>query len=277
MDKYILKIDCQDQKGLVYKTSKVLFENNLNITKNSEFVDKDNGKFFIRVEFSGECELSNIKSELQNTLPQDATIELMQHRKKNIIIMATKEAHALGDILIRHDSNELNANILAVISNHNILQPLVERFDIPYHFVPSDGLSRRDHEQMVEAQLNKYEIDFIVLAKYMRILTADFVQPHEGKIINIHHSFLPAFIGANPYKQAHERGVKIIGATAHFVNNNLDEGPIISQDVITVDHNYTWQNMQKAGRNVESTVLARSLDLAFDDRIFIYSNKTVIF
>lgn len=277
MENYILKIDCQDQKGLVYATSKVLFENDLNIIKNSEFVDKESGKFFIRVEFVGDCKKEILFQQLKETLPNDAHIEILQRRKKDIVVLATKEAHALGDMLIRHDSDELNANILAVVSNHEILRPLVERFDIPFECVSSEGFERREHEKELEKVLSKYAIDYIVLAKYMRILTPEFVRPYEGKIINIHHSFLPAFIGANPYKQAHHRGVKIIGATAHFVNNNLDEGPIISQDVIRVDHNFTWQDMQKAGRNVESTVLSRALDLAFDDRIFIHQNKTVIF
>jgi formyltetrahydrofolate deformylase len=159
-------------------------------------------------------------------------------RKKDIVVMATKESHSLGDILIKNYSGELNANILAVIANHDTLRELVEKFNIPFHFITAENKSRSEHEKEVLKTLSNYKLDYIVLAKYMRILSSDFVKEYEGKIVNIHHSFLPAFIGANPYKQAFNRGVKIIGATAHFVNDNLDEGPIIHQDVIRVNHEY---------------------------------------
>lgn len=139
------------------------------------------------------------------------------------------------------------------------------------------NLDRKEQENQILKCLEQYKFDYLVLAKYMRILSPDFVRHFEGKIINIHHSFLPAFIGANPYKQAFERGVKIIGATAHFVNNNLDEGPIITQAVSPVNHEFTWQDMQQAGRNIEKDVLSKALDLAFEDRIFIHNNKTIIF
>lgn len=139
------------------------------------------------------------------------------------------------------------------------------------------NLKREEQEKQVLECLKEYQFDYLVLAKYMRILSPDFVKHFEGKIVNIHHSFLPAFVGANPYKQAFERGVKIIGATAHFVNNNLDEGPIITQAVLPVSHEYTWQDMQQAGRNVEKNVLSKALDLVFDDRIFIHKNKTIVF
>lgn len=139
------------------------------------------------------------------------------------------------------------------------------------------NLDRKEQENQILKCLEQYKFDYLVLAKYMRILSPDFVRHFEGKIINIHHSFLPAFIGANPYKQAFERGVKIIGATAHFVNNNLDEGPIITQAVSPVNHEFTWQDMQQAGRNIEKDVLSKALDLVFEDRIFIHNNKTIIF
>jgi formyltetrahydrofolate deformylase len=154
----------------------------------------------------------------------------------------------------------------------------VSKFDIPYITISHEGVDRLEHETKIIETINSFsDVDYIVLAKYMRILTPRFVEAFEGKIINIHHSFLPAFIGANPYKQAYDRGVKIIGATAHFVNNNLDEGPIIEQEVIHIDHAYSWQDMQRLGRDVEKIVLSRALRLALEDRIFIYANKTVIF
>ena len=191
--------------------------------------------------------------------------------------MATKENHCLGDILIRENSGDLNANVLAVVANHENLREFASKFDVPFICVPSDGVGREEHEKMVLNELEKFNFDYLILAKYMRILSSDFVLNYEEKIITIHHSFLPAFIGANPYKQAYERGVKIIGATAHFVTECLDEGPIITQDVVLVNHEMDWQDMRRAGRNIEKVVLTRALDLVFDERVFVYKNKTVIF
>ncbi len=277
MSCYILKIDCLDEKGLVYKISELIYKNNLNIEKNTEFVDEDSNRFFFRARIIGSFDTILIKSQLKEILPKDANIFLKIRKPKNIVIMATKELHCLGDILLKNYSGELNANIQAIISNHNHLRPLAEKFDIPYFYIPAEDLERKQHEQKVLKTLSEFRPDFIVLAKYMRILTSDFVKPYDGKIINIHHSFLPAFIGANPYKQAHKRGVKIIGATAHFVNNDLDEGPIIVQNVININHEMSWKDMQKAGRNVEKIVLSNALDLAFEDKIFVNNNKTIIF
>jgi formyltetrahydrofolate deformylase len=274
---YILKIDCSDEKGLIYRIADVVFKYQLNIIKNDEFVDRENGKFFMRAELSGEVEISAFKGTLQAMLPSNADIYVAESRKKDIILMGTKETHCLGDILLKHDSDDLNANILAIVSNYEDLRSLSEKFNIPYHCVSHEGLNRAEHEAKVLEVLASYSVDYIVLAKYMRILSSEFVSHYEEKMINIHHSFLPAFIGANPYKQAFARGVKIIGATAHFVNNNLDEGPIIAQDVIHVNHEMTWKDMQRAGRNVEKNVLSNALDLVFEERIFVHDNKTIIF
>jgi formyltetrahydrofolate deformylase len=183
----------------------------------------------------------------------------------------------LGDILIRNYSGELNGEIIGVIANHDTLQTLVERFNLPFYLISADGISREEHESRVIEKTKELSPDLLVLAKYMRILSPHFVEQFEGKIVNIHHSFLPAFIGANPYKQAYERGVKIIGATAHFVNNNLDEGPIIAQDIAQVNHTYGWEDMRHTGRNIEKSVLAKALDLVLHDRVFVFNNKTVIF
>ena len=278
MAKYRVLIDANDEKGLVYKVSKVFFENDLNILTNNEFVDKVNNKFFMRSVVDGDVDEQELYDALRGVLPSESSLKIIKPKKKDIIIMATKEMHALGDILIRHEAGELEANILAVISNYDTLKPLVEKFGIPYITVSHEGLDRAEHESKILAELAKFDnIDYIVLAKYMRILTPRFVENFENRIINIHHSFLPAFIGANPYKQAYDRGVKIIGATAHFVNNNLDEGPIIAQDVTEVNHAYSWRDMQRLGRDVEKVVLSHALKLALEDRIFVYANKTVIF
>lgn len=278
MSQYRVLIDANDEKGIVYKVSTVFFKYDLNILSNNEFVDKENNKFFMRSVVDGAVDLEELHKSLLEILPVNSHVEVIEPKKKNIIIMATKEIHALGDILIRHEAGELDANILAVISNYDNLESIVSKFDIPYITVSHENLDREEHENKIIECIQKYnDVDYIVLAKYMRILTPKFVETFEDKIINIHHSFLPAFIGANPYKQAFQRGVKIIGATAHFVNNNLDEGPIIAQEVIHVDHAYSWKDMQRSGRDVEKVVLSSALKLALEDRIFVYANKTVIF
>lgn len=270
-------IDCEDAKGLVYKISKVFYDRGLNIDNNREFVDKEQNRFFMRTIVSGLFDIKELEDELKMVVPEDAHIRVIVPKNKKIILLVTKESHALGDILIRHADGELNAEIECVIGNHNTLEELVRRFDIPFFHVPADKLGREDHEEEVMKLINAFEFDYIVLAKYMRILTSDFVKAYEQKIINIHHSFLPAFIGANPYKQAFDRGVKIIGATAHFVTDDLDEGPIIAQDVIPVNHRLSWKDMQRAGRDGEKIVLSRALSLVLSDRVFVNGNKTVIF
>ncbi|HRF56223.1 MAG TPA: formyltetrahydrofolate deformylase [Campylobacterales bacterium] len=277
MEKTVL-IDCEDSSGLIYKISKIFFENGFNIEKNDEFVEKDRNRFFMRTEISGEADFEFVEKLLKRDLPKDANLKIIdKEQKKRVLLFATKESHCLGDILIRYYSGELDATLLGVIANHDTLKPLVEKFNLPFYLISADGLTREEHEQkVIELTLN-LKPDLLVLAKYMRVLTPEFVSLFEGKIINIHHSFLPAFIGANPYRQAYERGVKIIGATAHFVNNNLDEGPIIAQDVVKVDHSYGWEEMRNLGRDVEKIVLAKAIGLALEDRIFVYSNKTVIF
>jgi formyltetrahydrofolate deformylase len=174
-------------------------------------------------------------------------------------------------------SGALDVDIAAVVGNYATLGDLTEKFGIPFHTVSHEGLSREEHEQQVRAIVDQYQPDYVVLAKYMRVLTASFVAAYRRKIINIHHSFLPAFIGARPYQQAFDRGVKIIGATAHFVTDDLDEGPIIEQDVIHVSHAFSAEDMAKAGRDVERSVLSRALAHVLDEKVFVYGNKTVVF
>ncbi|MEA1880577.1 MAG: formyltetrahydrofolate deformylase [Campylobacterota bacterium] len=270
-------IDCHDAKGLVYKISKVFYDRDLNIDSNREFVDKEKEKFFMRTVVSGSFDVNELNKALKEVSPVDAQIRVIIPKDKKIVILATKESHALGDILIRNEAGELNADIGCVIANHETLRTLVERFNIPFVCISAESLEREVHEQKVMKEIEKYTFDYIVLAKYMRILTPTFVKAYSGKIINIHHSFLPAFIGANPYKQAYDRGVKIIGATAHFVTDDLDEGPIIAQDVIPVNHRLSWKDMQRAGRDGEKVVLSRALSLVLNDRVFVHGNKTVIF
>jgi len=278
VSQYRVLIDANDEKGIVYKVSSIFYNHDLNILSNNEFVDKEKNKFFMRSVVDGNIDLEELRESIKDVLPKESSVEVIEPKKKNIILMVTKEMHALGDILIRHEAGELEANILCVISNYEKLESLVKKFDIPYITISHENLERDEHESKIIEAIDSFkDVDYIVLAKYMRILTPKFVETYEDKILNIHHSFLPAFIGANPYKQAFERGVKIIGATAHFVNNNLDEGPIIAQEVIHVNHAYSWRDMQRSGRDVEKVVLSRALKLALEDRIFVHDNKTVIF
>jgi formyltetrahydrofolate deformylase len=273
----ILLIDCEDQKGLVSKVSTVLFERDLNITSNREYVDPVSNRFFMRTEFEGDIDGDELLVKIKSLLATGANVRLADTGKKKLVVLGTKEPHCLGDILIRCAYNALNATIEAVICNHDTLGPLIEKFDVPFHFLSHKGKERLPHAMEVLKVVERYRPDYIVLAKYMRILPPEFVKRYKHRIVNIHHSFLPAFIGANPYKQAFERGVKIIGATAHFVDEDLDQGPIIGQDVIPINHRYGAKEMAAAGRDVEKIVLAKALALVVNDCVFVNGNKTVVF
>lgn len=282
-EKHILLMDGPDNKGLIYHVAGVLFRHDLNIIHNDEYVSPA-GHFFMRTEFEGAFDSTALLKELhapwqdstgQNT-GAEITFRLNPKRKKNIVVLVTKEHHCLGELLIRYAFDELDADILAVVSNYNLLQPLTSKFGIPFHYVSHEGKTREEHEEAILRTLAIYEPQYLVLAKYMRVLTPGFVDQFPNRIINIHHSFLPAFIGANPYRQAYERGVKIIGATAHFVNNNLDEGPIIAQNVKEVDHRHTAADMATEGKDVEKIVLSQALKLVFNDRVFISGNRAIV-
>lgn len=277
MPNQILLIDCPDETGLVHRVTGVLYRHGCNIVSNHEFVDRDAAHFFMRTAFAGDVDADAIVSELHGLLPRSATVRLAGDVPRRIVVLATKEPHCLGDLLIRHEFGDLNSQILAVISNHETLGALVRKFGIPFHCISHEGLIREAHESALQAQLHRYAPEYIILAKYMRVLTPAFVAKYPQRILNIHHSFLPAFMGAGPYRQAFERGVKIIGATAHFVNSGLDTGPIIAQDVIPVDHGHSAADMARAGRDVEQIVLARALRLVFEERVFLSGNRTIIF
>ncbi|NJM94579.1 MAG: formyltetrahydrofolate deformylase [Cytophagales bacterium] len=273
---HILLVDCPDERGLIFRITQVISSKGLNIYGNREFVD-DMDHFFMRSEIIGALHAEQIIQELQNILPATATIRLFEKRKKKIVVLATKEHHCLSDLLVRNHFGDLPIEIQGVISNYDTLRDFTERLGIEFTHIPAEGMSREEHEREVMAAIRRYSYDYLVLAKYMRILSPWFVAEFKNQIINIHHSFLPAFVGANPYKQAYERGVKLIGATAHFVNNDLDEGPIIAQSIIPVNHTYNATEMRKAGRDVEKIVLATALKNVVEDRVFVRNNKTVLF
>lgn len=272
----ILLTECPDDTGLVAKITNICYKHQLNIIKNSEFVDDETKRFFMRTELNGIFNDKTLLADLAFTLPEGSSYKLLPKERKRIVILVTKEAHCLGDLLMKNYYGGLDVEIAAVIGNHDTLRGLVERFDVPFHLVSHENLTRVEHDKLLAEKIDEYAPDYIVLAKYMRVLNPEFVARYPNRVVNIHHSFLPAFIGAKPYQRAYERGVKIIGATAHFVNDELDEGPIIMQNVINVDHTYTAEAMMRAGRDVEKTVLSQALELVLADKIFVYKNKTII-
>lgn len=274
----ILRTTCPDTKGLLAQITSVCFAHQLNIIENNEYVDNNTGYFFMRTKLDGVFNNKAILADLKLVLPAEAICELLNHDgRRRIVLLATKEAHCIGDILIKSDCGDLDVEIAAVISNYDVLQSLVERFDIPFYLVSHKGITREEHDANIIAKIDNLNPDYIVLAKYMRVLTPKFVCHYPQKIINIHHSFLPAFIGARPYHQAYYRGVKIIGVTVHYVNNNLDKGPIIIQDVIHIDHNYTADDMARVGQDIEKNALSRALYCIIEQRVFICGNRTIIF
>ncbi|HSK31377.1 MAG TPA: formyltetrahydrofolate deformylase [Candidatus Limnocylindria bacterium] len=274
---HILRIDCPDEPGLVHKITGVLFNAGYNVLSNQEFVDLEAKHFFMRTAFEGTAAPDRMVPYLQQVLPSLAVVRLATTEKQPVVVLATTEAHCLGDLMIRYYSGELPAQIRAVIANHETLGSLVKPFGIPFHCVSHKDLERTEHEKRVMDVVDSYAPEYVVLAKYMRILTPAFVERYRNRVINIHHSFLPAFIGAKPYHQAYERGVKIIGATAHIVTDDLDTGPIIAQSVIPINHTFTAAAMAQAGRDVEKIVLARAVKLMLEERVFLHGNRTVVF
>lgn len=274
---HVLLVECPDRRGLVHDITGVLLRHACNVTSNHEFVAAQHNRFFMRTEFTGQVDADAVVRETKALLPEGGSARLALPRPKRVVVFASKEHHCLADLLVRHAFGELNAELLAVISNHDVLRPLVAKFGLPFHHVSHDGRSREEQEAAIAALLEPLQPDWLVLAKYMRVLSPDFVARYPQRVVNIHHSFLPAFVGAKPYQQAFERGVKVIGATAHFVTEQLDEGPIILQQVIPVDHTHSAADMAQAGRDVEQLVLSRALKLVFEDRVFLCGNRTIIF
>jgi formyltetrahydrofolate deformylase len=273
----IIVIQCRDQIGLVGAISSVLAKQQLNIISLREYVDKAENLFFMRLEVEEASDAATLETLIKNILPEGAQITINPLPEKKIVVMVTKEYHCLTDTLIRNFFNTLGAKVTAVIGNHADLQDICERFGMPFFLVSHEQKSKLEFEQQISDVIQQHEPDYIVLAKFMRILSPQFVARYPMRVINIHHSFLPAFVGASPYRQAFERGVKLIGATAHFVSNELDEGPIIAQQIIPVNHSFTVTDMVKSGKEIETAVLAKALKMVFEDRVFVYNNKTVVF
>jgi formyltetrahydrofolate deformylase len=276
--KHLLLIQCADRVGLVHSITGILSAHGLNITAMREFVDEAAGRFFTRIEFRGEIANNTaLRQELSDKLPAGAVITIDPKQRKKIAVLVTREHHCLGDILVRNFFNTLHAEVACVIGNYDELQGFTEQFGVPFYHVPHQDKPKDLFEQEILHIVEPLGVDYLVLAKFMRILSPEFVGAFQGRIINIHHSFLPAFIGANPYRQAFERGVKIIGATAHFVTNDLDEGPIIFQQTTHVDHTFGVAEMVTTGKEIERSVLSAALELVFQNRVFVTGNKTIVF
>lgn len=273
----IILLQCTDRIGLVADISKIMADAKLNIISMREYVNLQENRFFIRLEVDATQNTNGLQEQLLKVLPANTEIILNPLPQKNVIVMVTKEYHCLGDILLRNYFNTLGASVECVIGNYEDLRGITEKFDIPYYHIPHENKTKEKFEEEILNICNKRHYDYIILAKFMRILSPQFVAENAMKIINIHHSFLPAFAGARPYLQAHERGVKLIGATAHFVTNALDEGPIIAQQIIPVNHAHTVHDMITSGKEIEKSVLAKALQLVFQDRVMVYKNKTVVF
>jgi formyltetrahydrofolate deformylase len=275
----IATLQCPDQPGIVHAITTAILECGGNIIENQQFTDPTTNTFVMRTRFetaqSFEAATDALSKGLAKFKPQ-LKVRLASG-KPRALMMVTKESHCLRDLLYLYELGELPIEIPLVISNHSDLRSLVESHGIPFLELPVAAGKKEAQEAQVLAEIEKLKIDFVVLARYMQVLSPEFCQKLSGKIINIHHSFLPGFKGAKPYHQAHERGVKIIGATAHFVTRDLDEGPIIEQDIAHVTHTSTPEDLISLGRDIERRVLAKAVKLYAEDRIFLLANKTVVF
>jgi len=281
MNDFILTLSCPDRIGIVHSVTGWLLGLHGNIVDAQQFGDIEEERFFLRVHFK---------------LPLPATVESLQesfasvaerfsmdarihdaNRKARLLILVSRQGHCLNDLLFRTHSGQLPVEIAAVASNHNDFSAMATAYGIPFHHLPVTAETKRQQEQQILDLVDEHEVDLVVLARYMQILSPELCEALSGRAINIHHSFLPSFKGARPYHQAHARGVKIIGATAHYVTSDLDEGPIIEQDVERVDHSMSAQQLTRVGSDVESLVLARAVRNHVEHRILLNGNRTVVF
>ncbi|MGM7634815.1 formyltetrahydrofolate deformylase [Bacillus sp. Hm123] len=278
-----LLVKCPDRPGIVAAISKFLFEHEANIIESNQYSNNpEGGTFFIRIEFD-RPNLAENAAQMEKDFDVLASEFAMEYQftyaeeRKKMAIFASKEPHCLLELLWEWQSGDLPTDIALVISNHESTRGMVEALGIPFYYIPANKDIRKQVEQQQIQLLKEYEVDVIVLARYMQILTEDFVSHFPNQIINIHHSFLPAFIGARPYERAHERGVKLIGATSHYVTNDLDEGPIIEQDIERVNHRDDVAGLKKIGQSIERRVLARAVKWHLEDRVIVHGNKTIVF
>jgi formyltetrahydrofolate deformylase len=277
-----LLVSCPDRKGIVAALAQLLYGHGANIVDAQQHTDAQAAQFFQRIVFDM-SDMHTDRVAIENAIGEVASRFGMSWRlqyaeqKKNVAIFVSRHGHCLHDLLTRHRIGELGCAVRFVIGNHPDLADVSAQFGVDFHHVPVTPGDRRPAEERAEILLREHRVDLVIFARYMQIVSPDFVERHRERIINIHHSFLPAFIGQRPYHQAHERGVKLIGATAHYATADLDEGPIIEQDVTRISHRDSVQDLIRKGRDLEKIVLARAVRLHLEDRLLAYGNKTVVF
>lgn len=278
-----LLISCPDRRGLVAGLAQVLSGHGANILDSDQHTDRSAGHFFQRIVFDA-SELSTDKGTLERAIAEVAERFSMSYRlaykngpKKRIAVFVSKYDHCLYDLLLRHRQGELEGDMALIVSNHSDLEPVARQFNVPFVLVPKTKETKQQAEAQELLLLSEHGVNLVVLARYMQILSDGFVRSFSGSIINIHHSFLPAFMGGRPHHRAHERGVKLIGATAHYATADLDEGPIIEQDVVRCSHRDEVNDLVRKGRDLEKVVLARAVRAHLNDQVLTYANKTVVF
>lgn len=283
METIILLIECKDKRGIVANVAKWICDHKGNVIRSDQHTtDPFNGIFFMRIEFALESDNANLLEKLSESFaPMAKALQadwrlFAKSQPLRMGILVSKYDHCLFDILYHWRSQDIRAHISCIISNHEGCRVMAERHNIPYHYLPMTSENKAEQEQKILA-LVKDSTDFLVLARYMQILSPNFIEHYQKDIINIHHSFLPAFMGANPYQQAYDRGVKVIGATAHFVTANLDEGPIIAQSVETTSHRDDVTTLKRKGKNLEKFTLVKAISSYLEHRIIRYQNKTIVF
>lgn len=278
---HILTLSCPDRTGIVYRVTGLLFDAGCNILDAQQFGDDESGRFFLRVHFDLPATVTaDGLRALFAPLADAFAMEWELHdarRKARLMVLVSKQGHCLNDLLFRVHSRQLPVEIACVASNHDDFAALAQSYGVAFHHLPVSGDNRGEQEQRIVDLVERENIDLVVLARYMQILSPDLCDALAGRAINIHHSFLPSFKGAKPYHQAHQRGVKIIGATAHYVTRDLDEGPIIEQDVSRVDHAMTPKDLVRMGSDIESLVLARAVRRHVEHRILLNGHRTVVF
>ena len=282
-DTAILLIHCPDRKGILSTVTEFLNENNGNIIYLDQHVDRQEKIFYMRVEWElqgFDIPKSKIADYFETLIATKYNMDwkvYFSSEKPKMALFVSKMSHCLFDILARYTAGEWDVEIPMLISNHETLRPVAERFGIPYHVFPITKENKAEQEAKEIALMEEHNIDFVVLARYMQVLSHDFITHYPNRVINIHHSFLPAFVGAKPYHTAHDRGVKIIGATSHYVTTDLDAGPIIEQEVVRVTHSDTVDRLIKKGRDLEKIVLSRAVYKHLQHKVLVYNNRTVVF
>jgi formyltetrahydrofolate deformylase len=277
-----LLVSCADRRGIVAALAQLLYGHGANILDADQHTDQDAGQFFQRIRFDA-SQIHTDKITLERAIAEVATrFEMSWHlfegsRKKRMAIFVSRYEHCLYDLLLRHRAGELDCEIPLIVSNHQDLEEVAVQFNVPFHFLPVDNDAKAEPETRQLDLLRTERIDLVVLARYMRILSPELLNAFSGQVINIHHSFLPAFVGSKPYHQAKQRGVKLIGATAHYATADLDQGPIIEQDVVRCSHRDSVEDLTRKGRDLEKVVLARAVRAHLEDRVLVYDNKTVVF